>query len=111
MGIAKTEFNRMMEITKEETLMILNRMIEDWRKDFDIPPPNMFRFSVDKQDMLCLNDIAVCHIQDVNAADISSDPSGFFIGSNDRGYYKISIIWDYHNQIYIGEISLVLYSY
>lgn len=110
MGIAKKEYNCMLETTNEETLQALNTVVEDWKSFFDIPPPEAITFSINKQDMLCINDIVICQAHDVNIQELHCGPDTLFIGSNNRGHYRISIIWDYHNRIYIGEVSLVLFS-
>lgn len=110
MGIAKKEYNGMLETTNEETLQALNDMVEDWRTLFDTPPPKPLTFSVNKQDMLCMNGIVICHMKDVNIQDLAFEPETLFIGSNSRGHYRVTIIWDYHNRMDIGEVSLVLFS-
>jgi hypothetical protein len=110
MGIAKKEYNCMLETTNEETMQALNDMVEDWRTLFDIPPPMPLTFSINKQDMLCMNGIMICHIDDVNIQDLTFEPETLYIGSNSRGHYRIMLIWDYRNQMDVREVSLVLFS-
>lgn len=95
---------------KKDVIRALNQMVADWQNYFDVPPPKTFTFRVNEQDMLCLDDIVICPVEDVNTHDLSIGCDSFFIASRNRGYYRISIIWTYTDQLYIDEVSLVLYA-
>lgn len=110
MNITKRASNKVTEIPSQELLYALNQMVADWQKHFDVFPPKAFSYLINEQGMLCLDDIVICHADDVNIHDLSSGCDAFFIGSKTRGYYRISIVWTYTDQIYIDEVSLVLYA-
>lgn len=95
---------------KKDVLHALNKMVADWQNHFDVSPPKALTFAINSQGMLCLDDIVICPVDDVDIHDLSSGCDSFFIASRKRGYYRISIIWTYTDQLYVDEISLVLYA-
>ena len=96
-------------ISKDKKLELLNQMVVAWRNDFDNPPKKDLWFTVDADDMLCLDGIVICDIDDVNAGSAYSDVNVFFFRSLRRGYYCITIDWNFKGKLSIEEVALVLH--
>ena len=96
-------------VSKEEKLDLLNQMVEFWRRGFDKPPRKSLRFTVDASDVLCLDGIEICDIADADADSAYSDINVFFFRSLRRGYYCITIDWNFKGKLSVQEIALVLH--
>lgn len=92
-----------------DKVICLNQMIERWRRLFEEPPSKELVFTVNEQNILCLDGVMICDMTDVDAASACCDFEAFFFESMTKGYYRILITWDFDNNVHIREIALVLH--
>ena len=106
-SIQDSKNNRIRNFSK---VIKLNRLIHCWRSKFEEPPTAPLAFSLNEQNQLLLNDIPICDIADVKEDECQCGLETFFIGSNScSGYYRIRILWDCKDRLFVNEVSLVLY--
>ena len=102
-------YNSITTFSSAEKLACLNQVVENWRGLFEEPPHTDLRFSVNEKNILCFGDVEICDIADVNATSSCCDFEAFYFESVNKGYYRILITWDFDDNIYVRETSLVLY--
>lgn len=101
--------NQTASVSNTEKLACLNQMVARWRGLFEEPPAKDLWFSIDDQNALCLGDVQICLMEDVNAESACCDFEAFYFDSMHDGYYRILLTWDFEDNIYVREVALVYY--
>ena len=109
MAVFENISNPITSVLNAEKLSLLNQMIAIWRGLFEEPPAKELWFSVNDQNYLCLEDVQICHMEDIDANGACCDFEAFYFDSIYGGYYPILITWDFDENIYVREVAHILY--
>lgn len=83
-------------LPNEKILAQLNELIEEWRTDFYTPPtPFDLEFSINTCNMLVLNGIVICSIDDVTYDCMDYDAEALYFADNAGHVYEIELTWSY----------------
>lgn len=97
----------------EMKLSAFNDISSAWKQLFDNPPNIPLLFAVNDRNQLTLDNIIIDDFDSISAADAEFISDYIYLPSANRPgcYYRVHIIWTADDEVYVDEISLVLFAH
>lgn len=97
----------------EMRLSAFNDISRAWKQLFDNPPNIPLLFAVNDHNQLTLDNIIIDDFAGITADGAEFISDYIYLPSADRPgrYYRIHIIWTADDEVYVDEISLVLFTH